>query len=70
MVYIIQNLEAVSLQKVKRRTPPAASEHTSAEQMVFSAQGQRVRRRMSFDEAKESTLAQFSETFQRLADAG
>ena len=70
MVYIIQNLEAISLQKVKRRAPSAASHSPSAEQAVPSATGQRMRRRLSFDEAKESTFAQFSETFQRLADAG
>ncbi len=69
MVYIIQNLEAVSL-KVKRRTPSTAPQHTSVEQTVSSAQGQRGRRRMSFEEAKESTFAQFSETLQRLANAG
>lgn len=69
MVYIIQNPEAVSL-KVKRRTPSAASHPSSVKQTVSSTQGQRGRRRMSFDEAKESTFVQFSETFQRLADAG
>lgn len=73
MVYIIQNTEALRLQKAPRRTKSTASRFASVEpidQVAVRMQGQHPRRRMSFEEAKEATFAQFSETFQRLADAG
>ncbi len=73
MVYIIQNTEAIRLQKALRRTKSTASGYASVEpvdQTASRVQCQHPRRRMSFEEAKEATFVQFSETFQRLADAG
>lgn len=73
MVYIIQNTEALSLQKAPRRIKSPTSQPASVElvdQAVSCEQEQRPRRRMSFEEAKEATFSEFSETFQRLADVG
>lgn len=70
MVYIIQNTEALRLQKALRQTQSTASPDASVDQAATCVEGQRPSRRMSFEEAKEATFAQFSETFQRLADAG
>ena len=73
MVYTVQNIDILRSPNTHCSPKSATLSYTPVEQpdqRVQTVESRRPRRRMSFEEAKAATFAQYDETFQRLADAG